>query len=182
MGMGEPLLNFDNVMSAIKLLNSKEGMELGARRFSISTSGIVDGIKKLANEKMEINLAVSLNAADDRLRSELMPINTQNPLEKVLAAIDDYIAKTRRKVMFEYVLIAGVNDSQDQARKLVRLLRGKMCEVNLIAYNATSGFRAPSEEAIGKFKKILEDGGLVVVQRYKFGKEIKAACGQLATK
>jgi 23S rRNA (adenine2503-C2)-methyltransferase len=180
MGMGEPMLNYDNVLAAIRILNDKNGMELGARRFSISTAGIIDGIKKLANEKMEINLAISLNAADERLRRELMPIAHQHSLKNLLATVDDYIAKTRRKVMFEYIMIAGVNDSQDDARRLLNLLRGKMCAVNLIACNPGGGFRPSDELSIGRFKKILEDGGLEVVQRYKFGKDIKAACGQLA--
>lgn len=190
MGMGEPMLNYDDVLDAIKILNSKGGMELGSRRFSISTAGIVEGINKLANEKMEINLAVSLNAADDKLRSELMPINNQYSLKKVLAAVDDYLEKTRRKVFFEYVLIASVNDSQDDARKLAALLRGnalrsKLCAVNLIPYNftgpATAG-KAPDAETIGKFTKVLKDGGIEVTQRYRYGTDIKAACGQLATK
>jgi len=180
MGMGEPMLNYDNVFAAIKILNEKDGMELGARRFSISTAGIVEGIRRLAEEKMEVNLAVSLNAADERLRRELMPIAHQNSLKNIFAAVDDYIVRTRRKVMFEYIMIAGVNDSPDDARRLLNLLRGKMCAVNLIACNPGGGFHPSDEAAIGRFKKILEDGGLEVVQRYKFGKEIKAACGQLA--
>ncbi|MFH0814822.1 MAG: 23S rRNA (adenine(2503)-C(2))-methyltransferase RlmN [Candidatus Falkowbacteria bacterium] len=182
MGMGEPMLNYDNVLEAIKILNDKTGMELGSRRFSISTAGIVEGIQRLADEKMEINLAVSLNAADDRLRSELMPINNQYSLKKVLAAVDDYLEKTRRKVFFEYVLIAGVNDSQDDARKLAGLLRGKLCAINLIPYNFTGKLKAPDAETIGKFTKVLMDNGLEVTQRYRYGTDIKAACGQLATK
>ena len=121
MGMGEPFLNYQNVIGAIKILNDKEGFNLGARHFSISTVGIVEGIEKLAKEELQINLAVSLHAPDDKLRSKLMPINKKYPIKKILNAIDDYIKKTRRRVMFEYIMIRNLNDSEEQAKELAQV-------------------------------------------------------------
>ncbi|MBI5046052.1 MAG: 23S rRNA (adenine(2503)-C(2))-methyltransferase RlmN [Candidatus Niyogibacteria bacterium] len=183
MGMGEPFLNYDNVVAAIKILNDKDGLSIGARKISVSTSGVIEGIKKLANEKFQVNLAISLHAPDDDLRSQLMPINRKYPLKEVLRAVDDYIRKTSRQVMFEYILLKGINDSEEDAKKLARLMRRSLYFVNLIAYNVVDGknMEPSSAQAIKKFKNILEKAGVVVSERYRFGRDIKAACGQLAT-
>lgn len=197
MGMGEPFLNYNNVLEAIKILNDKEGFNLGARHISISTAGIVEGIEKLSNEKLQVNLAISLHASNNGLRTELMPINKIYPIEKLLAAVDDYIKKTGRRVMFEYLMIDGVNDSETQAEELGKLLVHSLrfgnqknfaqpdqryYFVNLISFNSTghSEFKPSPGWKIKEFKKVLENMGVDVTQRYRFGREIKAACGQLA--
>ena len=180
MGMGEPFLNYQNVIGAIKILNDKEGFNLGARHFSISTVGIVEGIEKLAKEKLQINLAVSLHAPNDELRSKLMPIDKKYPIKKILNSIDDYIKKTRRRVMFEYIMINNLNDSEEHAQILARLMKKPLYFVNLISYNPTGVFKSSPSLRIKKFKEILEKEGVMVTQRYRFGQGIKAACGQLA--
>jgi len=182
MGMGEPFLNYGNVLGAIKVLNDKEGFNLGARRISISTVGIIDGIKKLAKEKFQVNLAISLHAPDDKLRSKIMPINKKYSIEKILTAVDDYIKRTRRKMMFEYLMIKDVNDSDECARKLAKIMKAPLFMVNLISYNPTGVFEPSSPQRIKKFREILEKEGIYVTQRYRFGQDIKAPCGQLATK
>ena len=193
MGMGEPFLNYQNVIGAIKILNDKEGFNLGARHFSVSTVGIVEGIEKLAREELQINLAISLHAPDDKLRSKLMPINKKYPIRKILNAVDDYIAKTRRRVMFEYIMIRNLNDSEENAKTLARLMK-KPCTrastvqgrplyfVNLISYNPTGIFKPSLSLRIKKFKEILEKEGVTVTQRYRFGQDVEGACGQLAAK
>ena len=184
MGMGEPFLNYDNVLSAIKMLNDKDGFNLGARHISVSTIGVVEGIRKFTEEDLQVNLAVSLHAPDNVLRSKLIPLNKTYPIEKVLAAVDEYIKKTRRRVMFEYIMIDGVNDGEKQALALVKLLKKPLYFLNLISYNPTGHceFKPSRDLKIKKFKEILEKAGLNVTQRYEFGKEIKGACGQLAGK
>ncbi len=182
MGMGEPFLNYDNVLGAIKVLNDKEGFDMGARRFSISTAGITEGIEKLAKEKLEINLAISLHAPDEELRSKIMPVNEKYPIEKILEAVDYYIKETHRKVMFEYLMIKDLNDTDECARRLSILVKNRLCMVNLISYNFTGVFKPSLSERIKKFKEILEKEKISVVERYRFGRGIKAACGQLATK
>ncbi len=183
MGMGEPFLNYDNVLDAIKVLNDKEGFNLGARRFSISTVGIINGIKKLAEEKLEVNLAISLHAPDDTLRSKIIPINKKYPISKVLKAIEEYIKKTRRRVMFEYIMIKGLNDSDEHAKKLAELMKKReLSFMNLISYNPTGVFKPSPSIRIKKFKDILEKAKIAVTQRYRFGQDIKGACGQLTAK
>jgi len=182
MGMGEPFLNYKNVLSAIKILNDKDGFNIGARKFSISTVGITEGIEKLAEENLEVNLAISLHAPDDKLRSQIMPIGKKYNIEKILETVDNYIKKTNRKVMVEYLMIKDVNDSEDSARKLAKLMKRRLYLVNLISYNPTADFQPSSKEKIKKFKNILESAGVYVTERYRFGREIKAACGQLAGK
>jgi len=194
MGMGEPFLNYQNVIEAIKILNDKEGFNLGARRFSISTVGIVDGIEKLAKAELQINLAISLHAPNDELRSKLMPINKKYPIKKILNAVDDYLKKTRRRVMFEYIMIKNLNDSEEHAQTLAGLMKKPLYFVNLISYNALhfkilpsearnpTGIFKPSSLRNKKFKEILEKEGVMVTQRYRFGEDIEAACGQLAAK
>ncbi len=180
MGMGEPFLNYTNVLKSVRFLNHKSGFNIGARRISISTSGIATKIKKFAEEKMQINLALSLHAPSDELRSKLMPINTHFPLSEVMKAVDFYIEKTNRKVMCEYLMIAEVNDSLEQAEELAKLLQGKLVMVNLIAYNPTNAYRPAKSKNIKAFKDYLTKQGLEVSQRFTFGQDIKAACGQLA--
>ena len=181
MGMGEPFLNYDNALGAIKVLNDKEGFNLGARRFSISTVGITQGIKKLAEEKLEVNLAISLHAPNDTLRSKIMPINKRYPLSKILKAVDEYIKKTRRRVMFEYIMIRGLNDSDEYAKELAELMKKrKLSFVNLIPYSPTGVFKPSPGIRIKKFRDILGKAGIAVTQRYRFGQDIKGACGQLA--
>ncbi|MDP1884622.1 MAG: 23S rRNA (adenine(2503)-C(2))-methyltransferase RlmN [Candidatus Moranbacteria bacterium] len=182
MGMGEPFLNWENVKEAIKLINDDNCFGIGARKISVSTAGITEGIEKLADEFPQINLAISLHAPDDKLRGELMPVNKKYPLPKVFQAVDDYIEKTNRKVMFEYVMLKGVNDSEKQARELARLLKYPLYMINLIAYNPNGGFEPTPAEKIKKFKDILENAGIFTTQRYRFGTDIEAACGQLAGK
>lgn len=182
MGMGEPFLNTDNVFKAIKLLNDKDGFNLGTRHFSISTVGITGGIKRLANEFPQVNLALSLHAVDNQLRSQLMPVNKKYPLKQVMKAIDAYIKKTNRRVMLEYITIAGVNDSCQDAKKLAVLAKRHLCFVNLITYNPTGDFQPSPTKKIHEFKQVLEKYKVPYTQRYRFGQEIKAACGQLAGK
>jgi len=180
MGMGEPFLNYENVLEAIKILNDKDGLNIGIRHISISTVGIIEGIRKLAGEKMDVNLAISLHAPDDKLRQKIIPINKKYPIGKILRVVDDYIKKTRRRVMFEYIMIKDFNDSAECATKLARLLKDKLCFVNLITYNPTGDFTPSPVQRVKKFKDILEREGVKTTQRYRFGRDIKAACGQLA--
>jgi 23S rRNA (adenine2503-C2)-methyltransferase len=182
MGMGEPFLNYDNVLEAIKILNDKDGFNLGARHISISTAGIIEGIKKFSDEKIQVNLAISLHAPNNKLRTELMPINKAYPIEKVLAAVDEYIKKTNRKVMFEYLMIDKVNDSEKEAKELVKIMKKPLYFLNLISFNPVSHstFKPSSGSKIKEFREILEEGGVSVTQRHRFGREIEAACGQLA--
>jgi 23S rRNA (adenine2503-C2)-methyltransferase len=182
MGMGEPFLNYGNVLGAIKILNDKEGFNLGARKFSISTVGITEGIEKLAEEKLQINLAISLHASNNKLRSNLIPANKKYGIEKILKKVNEYIKKTNRKVMFEYLMIKDLNDSNESAKELAFLMEKPLYFVNLISYNPTGDFQPSSKETIQKFKSILEKEGVYVTERYRFGREIKAACGQLAGK
>lgn len=185
MGMGEPMLNYKEVMEAIKIINSSEGLEIAGRHISISTCGIVAGIKKMINEPIQINLALSLHAPNNELRDKIMPVNKKDRLEKLLKTVKEYIEKTKRKVMIEYLLIKDVNDSVEQANQLVDILKknlGKLFFINLIPYNSTGAFKSPSRYGVEKFKKVLKDNKLEVVQRYHFGGDIKAACGQLASK
>ena len=181
MGMGEPFLNYDNVLSAIKIINDKNGFGIGARKISISTSGVIEGINKLAEEKLQVNLAISLHAPNNKLRSEIMPVNDRYPLEKVLEAVDDYINKTSRKVMFEYLLLRDVNDSESCAEQLATLMNKPLYMVNLIKYNPTGSFYSSDSQTIKNFNNIIESRGVEVTQRYSFGTDINAACGQLAT-
>lgn len=180
MGMGEPFLNYDNTLKAIRYIN--EDLGIGARHISISTSGVIKGIDRLSNEKLQINLAISLHAPNDKLRSQLMPINKKFPLRDLLKAVDKYIAKTDRRVMFEYLMIKGINDGPEQANQLAKLMNKPLHMVNLIPYNPTDVFEPSDKTAINKFKEILEKSGIQVTQRYSFGQDIEAACGQLANK
>jgi 23S rRNA (adenine2503-C2)-methyltransferase len=182
MGMGEPMRNYQAVMESIKFMNDKDIFNLGARRFSVSTVGVVDGIKKLAQEPLEINLAVSIHAPNDILRSKLMPINNKWNLKQLFLAIDNYIHITNRRVMLEYTLMGGVNDSLDQAAQLCQLVTNKLCFVNLITYNKTKFYTPPKPEVIKKFENFLIKNHVACTTRQRFGHDIAAACGQLAAR
>ena len=183
MGMGEPFLNWENVKKAINIINDdQEGFGIGARKISISTAGIIERIEKLADEYPQINLAISLHAPDDKLRGKLMPVNKKYPLSKILKIVDEYVKKTNRKVMFEYVMLENINDSERQAQELAKLIKHPLYMVNLIAYNPNGKFQPSSPEKIKKFKTILETAGIFTTQRYRFGTDIEAACGQLAAR
>lgn len=179
MGMGEPFLNYPEFIKAAKFLNDPETMNIGARRLSVSTAGIVEGIKRLAGEKLQINLALSLHAADDSLRASLMPVAKKYKIYEILKAVDAYITKTGRRVMFEYLMIKGINDSDQDAKALAKLLKKPLYLVNLIPYNETGRFQPSNPERMEKFKKILEGAGVPATIRLSFGGEIAAACGQL---
>jgi 23S rRNA (adenine2503-C2)-methyltransferase len=179
MGMGEPFLNYSEFIKSVKFLNDKETFNIGARRLSVSTAGITEGIKKLAGEKIQVNLAISLHAADDDLRRDLMPVAKKYRIYEILKEVDRYILKTNRRVMFEYLLIKEVNDSDKDAEKLAKLMRKPLYMVNLIPYNTTGRFQPSSEKRIEKFKDILENEGVAVTVRKSYGAEIGAACGQL---
>ena len=182
MGMGEPMINYDNVMGAIRTLNNPKGFNLGARRMSVSTSGVPDGIRKFAREGLEVNLALSLHAPNNDLRCQIMPVSRRHSLESVMEALKEYVDLTHRKIMFEYIMIKDVTDGPEQAHELVKLLRGWLGYVNLINYNETDVYKSSTRERIEAFKKILEDGHITVVQRYTFGEDIDGACGQLAAR
>ncbi len=183
MGMGEPLLNYAPVLQAIRIFNDPAGLEIGARRISISTAGIVEGIDRLGGEGLQFNLSLSLHAPDNQLRSRLMPINRTYPIEAVLPAAARYIEKTGRRLMIEYLLLAGVNDSPDQAVQLAACLREyfpRLFFVNLIVYNQTGKYLPPEESAVREFVRVLEEARIAVTRRFRFGDGIRAACGQLA--
>ncbi len=181
MGMGEPLLNLDRLLPALAEAAAPDGLGISARRITISTVGLPDGIRRMAEEKIQYHLAVSLHAANDDLRNQLVPANRNVGIAAVLAAADEYFEKTGRRVTYEYVLLGGVNDRLEHARQLVALLKGRPSLVNVIPYNAVVGlpFRAPSAAATARFAGALEDGGLTVHVRRRKGAGIEAACGQL---
>ncbi len=181
MGMGEPFHNYAETLKFIRIINDQHGMGFGARRITISTSGIIPGINKLAEEPMQVNLAVSLHAPNDALRSTLVPINHRFPVKDLMRACDQYIAKTGRRISFEYALMKGINSDDDTARELALLLRGRLCHVNIIPFNPVDmlPFERPAEADIDRFAQILSDGGIPVSVRYSRGLEIAAACGQL---
>ncbi len=182
MGMGEPLDNFPAVSRAIKIMNSPEGMGIAARRITVSTCGLVPGIKKLAELGLQVNLSLSLHAANDDLRRKLLPIARKYPLEEVLAACEAYVERSGRLMTLEYVLLAGVNDSSSDAAGLARIARRLRAKINLIPFSPFPGlrFRPPSEESIQNFKRWLEEKAVRVTVRQSKGLDIQAACGQLA--
>lgn len=182
MGMGEPFQNYEAVMRFVATVNSRTGLNIGARRITVSTAGLVPFIDRLAEEPYQVKLAVSLHAPSDALRSQLVPINRRWPIDELLAACRRYVAKTGRRVTFEYVLIEGLNDDERTAAELARRLRGLLCHVNLIPYNPTPAaplFRHPSPERIERFVAVLHHYGISATVRYSRGVEIAAACGQL---
>lgn len=182
MGMGEPFHNYDETLAAIDRLNHPEGMNLGARRFTISTVGLVPVIRKFAAEKRQINLAVSLHAADDELRASMLPINRRYPLDELLEACREYVDTTHRRITFEWALIQGVNDTPEQAQLLASRLQSLLCHVNVIPLNPTKGFEgaATTAERARVFQAELEKRGIPCTIRARRGIDIQAGCGQLA--
>lgn len=182
MGMGEPFHNYENVMAAIDRLNDADGYNFGARRFTISTVGLVPAIRRFAEEKRQVNLAISLHATDDKSRSEMMPVNKRYKIAEVLEACEYYVALTSRRVTFEWALIQGINDTPEVAKKLASLLRGLMCHVNAIPLNPTSGYdgESTSRDRALLFKETLEQAGIPCTIRMRRGVDIQAGCGQLA--
>ena len=181
MGMGEPLANIDNVLSALDIASSPDGLGISPRRITISTVGIPAAIKKLASSGSPYNLAISLHAPDDELRNKLVPVNRKIGIESILAAADGYFETTGRRLTFEYVLLAGINDQVDQAEKLIRLLKQRNALLNVIPYNRVEGlpYKTPSAASIQSFRDVLLQGGINVKFRQRKGDEISAACGQL---
>ncbi len=183
MGMGEPLLNFKNVLPVVKLLLDDFAYGMGKRKVTVSTSGVVPVIDELS-QSVDVSLAISLHAPTNEVRNELVPINRKYPIEQLLAACQRYLANKNRKesVTFEYVMLDGVNDSEEQARQLVNLLKGIRAKINLIPFNSfeQSGYQRSSQQAIDKFSQILMQNNIVVITRRPRGEDIAAACGQLA--
>lgn len=181
MGMGEPLDNYKNVIRFIHTLHDPTGLNIGFRRITISTCGLVPGIMKLIQEGIPVNLAVSLHASDNQLRDKIMPINRRYPLEELLEACRKYIGLVGRRITFEYILIAGVNDTLKEAEKLTRLLANFLCHINIIPLNPTPvcDYRPPTPQITADFVKYLRARGMSVTQRRELGQSITAACGQL---
>jgi 23S rRNA (adenine2503-C2)-methyltransferase len=181
MGMGEPLANYEQTLRAIRLLTHPLGMRLGARRITVSTSGLVPQMRRLADEGLQVGLAVSLHAPEDELRSSLMPVNRRWPIADVVSAADNYAAMTGRRVSYEYTLMAGVNDSDALADELAGLLHGRLCHVNLIPLNPSEdvSLRAPSVQRGLAFEARLRRAGIAATIRVNRGRDILAACGQL---
>jgi 23S rRNA (adenine2503-C2)-methyltransferase len=183
MGMGEPLLNFDNVLPTLSILTAGDGFAISHRRITLSTCGIIPGIQRLAKEDVKCKLAISLNATEQETRARLMPIARKYTLDALLNAIREYSKTTRYRVTFEYVLIAGVNDSDDDALRLPKLLKGIPSKINLIILNPTDQpFQPPSQERINSFESLLRQHKIHVSFRKSRGADIAAACGQLAAK
>lgn len=182
MGMGEPFHNYEATMAAIDRLNHPLGMNLGARRFTISTVGLVPMIRRFAAEQRQVNLAISLHAADDELRTSMLPINKKYPLNELMQACRDYVAQTHRRLTFEWALIQNVNDSVETARKLAHLLEGLLCHVNVIPLNPTRKYagKGSTRERALAFKAELERHGIPCTIRIRRGIDIQAGCGQLA--
>lgn len=181
MGIGEPFDNYDNVMRFIKIINCGKGIDIGSRHITISTCGIIPGIKKFMNEDGQVNLAISLHAPNNEIRNKLMPINKAYPIEELISTIKEYIEKTNRRVTFEYIMLEGVNDSEKDAKELAKLLKGINGYVNLIPYNETDniGFKRTKEWKILKFYDILKSNKINTTIRKEFGGKVDAACGQL---
>jgi 23S rRNA (adenine2503-C2)-methyltransferase len=180
MGMGEPFLNYDEVIKACDLISHDKGIAIGKRKITISTSGIIHGIKRFADEGQRYKLAISLNAADDQIRNEMMPINKKYPLNELINAAKYYAAKSRHRITFEYVMIRGVNDSMSDSQKLARLIKGLKCKLNIIPYNSIDEKnKIPSEDQIDAFMRPFLDMNVVVSVRRSKGSDISAACGQL---
>ena len=181
MGIGEPFDNYDNVMRFIKIINCGKGIDIGSRHITISTCGIIPGIKRFMNEEGQVNLAISLHAPNNELRSRIMPINKAYPLNDLIEVIKEYIKKTNRRVTFEYIMLEGINDSEENAKELATLLKGINCYVNMIPYNETEniGFKRTKEWKIMKFYDILKKNKINVTIRKEFGGNVDAACGQL---
>ena len=183
MGMGEPFSNYEATLAAVDRLNDSTGFNLGARRFTISTVGLIPMIQRFASEKRQVNLAVSLHAANDELRTSLLPINKRFPIAELMQACRDYVSLTSRRITFEWALINGVNDRDIDAFELASLLKGMLCHVNIIPLNPTTKFsgQATTRERALAFQSILEKQGIPCTIRLRRGIDIQAGCGQLAS-
>jgi 23S rRNA (adenine2503-C2)-methyltransferase len=181
MGMGEPFRNYENTVASIRLLMSKDGLNLGARKITVSTAGEVDGIRRFADENWQVRLSVSLHAANNELRNELVPLNRKYPLEKLMDSVRDYIAKTGRHITFEWALLKDVNDRDQDIAELSGLIEDRSITVNLIPYNPVHGlgYTAPSRKRCEEFRNALEAKGITATLRKERGQDIDAACGQL---
>lgn len=184
MGMGEPLLNYSQVTEAIEKITSPDSLGMSPRRITVSTAGIAKMIRKLGDDQVRYRLALSLHAANDEKRSKIMPINDENNLESLIAALNYFFQKTKSRISLEYILLKNVNDSMEDAKQLVRIARRIPCRVNIIEYNPVegTGFEKASEENTQRFANALEQSGITVTIRHSRGKDIDAACGQLANK
>ena len=184
MGIGEPLDNFDNVMRFLELINDPEGMNISMRHISLSTCGLVPKIRELAKRKLQITLSVSLHAPNDAVRNTIMPVNKAYPTEELLQACRDYYAETGRRISFEYAMIDGVNDREEDARLLLKRLKGLPAHMNLIPLNHVeeSPLKPSTKKAVARFQQILEEGGVPATVRRTLGSDIDASCGQLRRK
>ena len=184
MGIGEPLDNYENVMRFLELVNSADGMNISMRHISLSTCGIVPGIDRLAEEKLQLTLSVSLHAPTDAIRNTIMPVNKAYPTEELLQACRRYYEKTGRRISFEYAMIGGVNDTEEAAKTLLKRLKGLPAHMNLIPLNHVeeSPLKPSTRQAVQNFQKILEDGGITATVRRTLGSDIDASCGQLRRK
>ncbi len=184
MGIGEPFDNYDNIVKFIKIANFHKGLNIGSRHITVSTCGIVPKIKEFSKLPYQVNLAISLHAPDDELRSYLMPINKVYPLDELMKAVKEYISITGRRVTFEYILLEGINDKEEHARKLCKLIKGMNAYINLIPYNENSNilYKRSKKENIMKFYDIIKKENINVTIRREFGSKISAACGQLRSK
>ena len=184
MGIGEPMDNYENVVNSIRIINNPKGINIGARHISVSTSGVVPGIYRLADENIQCTLSISLHSTTNENRSSMMPINNKYNIQELIKACKDYIATTNRRISFEYALAKNNNDNLEDAKRLVELLKGMLCHVNLIPINKIENgkFDKSSNENIIKFRDYLNDHGIVATIRRELGSDIDAACGQLRKK
>lgn len=182
MGMGEPLKNYEHVVDSIKLITDPSALNLSQRRITVSTVGIIDGIKRLTKENLKISLVLSLHAPNQHIRKKIIPYARKYPLEELISAMDEYSRVTKRDITYEYILISGINDHPDHAQELGHLLKGKQCTVNLIPYNPVPGLKLkkPEKKAVKAFRSVLYGCKIVNTCRYTKGDDIAAACGQLA--
>jgi 23S rRNA (adenine2503-C2)-methyltransferase len=182
MGMGEPFHNYDSVLKSFRILNDKEGFNLGARRFTVSTVGIIPGIERFTQENTQVNLAISLHATDDERRSDIMPVNKKYSIHELISACHRYFESTGRRITFEWALIEGVNDSKEEAVALADLLQGLTCHVNVIPLNPTEGYegKQSSVRNVNLFRDTLKERGIPCTIRIRRGIDIQAGCGQLA--
>ena len=184
MGTGEPFDNYDNVLDFIRILNHPYGFAIGARHITVSTCGLVEGIRKYAKEGLQINLAISLHAPNDEIRNKIMPISKQYPMDELMSAVKYYEKEAGRRVTFEYILLKGLNDSQENAKELARLIKGTLAYVNLIPYNPIKElvYQRSDEKSVHNFLDTLTKCGVTATIRKEFGTDIDAACGQLRAK
>jgi 23S rRNA (adenine2503-C2)-methyltransferase len=184
MGMGEPFHNYDATLASIDTLNHPKGLKLGSRRFTISTVGLIPAIRRFTEENRQVNLAISLHAATDELRASMLPVNNRYPIADLISACREYVETTHRRITFEWALIQNVNDTEEQAHKLVELLKGMLCHVNVIPLNPTTNFsgQRSDKDRVKNFQQILESNGIPCTIRIRRGIDIQAGCGQLASK